>query len=81
VTTYVKLEGTNYDRVHSALITGDFFVTPPRVILDLEAALKGVQIDAIEITIEKFFQESRIDTLTVSPADFYASINSALQRR
>ena len=79
VTAYVKLEGVNHDRVHSVLITGDFFITPPRVILDLEAALKGVSTNDIEATIEKFFQESCIDTLTVSPADFYASIESALQ--
>jgi len=81
VTTYVRLEGVNRDRVQSVLITGDFFITPPRVILDLEAALKGVNIDEIEATIEQFFKDASIDTLSVSPADFYASMNSALQSR
>ena len=30
------------DRIGQALFTGDFFVTPPRVIFDLEARLRGV---------------------------------------
>jgi len=78
VTSYVKLEGANRDRVQSVLITGDFFVTPPRVILDLEAALRGTGLGDIDMTIEQFFRDANIDTLSVSPADFYASIKSAL---
>ncbi len=78
VTSYVKLEGANRDRLNSVLITGDFFVTPPRVILDLEAVLKGVGIGEIDAAIEQFFQRTEIDTLSVSPADFSRSIASAI---
>ena len=79
VTAYVKLEGVNLDRVQSVLITGDFFVTPPRIILDLESALKGAGIGDIDAIIERFFQDASIDTLSVSPSDFCNSIKAALQ--
>jgi len=79
VTSYVQLDGVNCDRVHTVLITGDFFVAPPRIILDLEAALKGVAIGEINATIEQFFRDASIDTLSVAPADFFHSIESALR--
>ncbi len=45
VTAYVRLEGpAGARRIREALLTGDFFVTPPRMIYDLEAALRGVAI-------------------------------------
>ena len=33
----IRLEGPHRDRIREALITGDFFITPPRVVFDLEA--------------------------------------------
>ncbi len=42
VTAHVRLEGPAGDRVREVLVTGDFFVTPPRTVFDLEAALRGV---------------------------------------
>lgn len=78
VTTYLKLDREQQDRIHTALITGDFFVTPPRVILDLEANLKGVQTCDIKNTIEDFFRNTNIDTLSVSQEDFIQSIELAL---
>jgi len=64
-----------------ALITGDFFVTPPRTIFDLEAALIGTRLEDVEKTIRKFFKRADIDTLSVSADDFIASINDALAKR
>ena len=32
-------------RIRQLLITGDFFVTPPRIVFDLEAALRGAYVD------------------------------------
>ena len=40
----IRLEGPHRDRIREALITGDFFVTPPRVVFDLEAALRGLDV-------------------------------------
>ena len=64
-----------------AVISGDFFVTPPRVVFDLESALAGVRLDEVEPAIEHFFESSDVDTLSVTPADFKASIANALEQR
>src|SRR5210317_157624 len=45
ITSYLRLEGPAQNRVRGALITGDFFITPPRVIFDLESHLRGVYLD------------------------------------
>ena len=53
-------------------------MTPPRVVFDLESALQGVRLDEVDPAIEQFFDETEVDTLSVSPADFKASIANAL---
>ena len=79
--SFVKLEGPTLGILQRALITGDFFVTPPRTIFDLEAALIGTRLEDVEKTIRKFFKRADIDTLSVSADDFIASINDALAKR
>ena len=78
VTTHVRLEGPGRDRVREVLITGDFFVTPPRTVLDLEAALRNVPVDQVGAAIERFFAQTKVGLLTVSPADFLVAIESAI---
>ena len=80
IDSFVKLEGPTRQILQRVLISGDFFVTPPRVVFDLEAALQGARLDEIEPAIEQFFAETEIDTLSVTPADFRASIVDALAR-
>lgn len=78
ITTYLRLEGPARARVGQALITGDFFIAPPRTVLDLEAALRGAYvIDAAGI-IERFFAERAIAALSAGPGDFRASLDAAL---
>ena len=81
INSYVKLEGPTLGIVQRALVTGDFFVTPPRVVFDLEAALAGTRIDDVEDTIRQFFDNSEIDMLSAEADDFIASINDALAKR
>jgi lipoate---protein ligase len=78
ITTYLRLEGPAQNRVREALLTGDFFVTPPRVIFDLESRLRGVFVDDLEAAVEDFFAGAGIEVLSVTPADFIASIRNAL---
>ena len=78
MTSYVRLEGPARKRIGMALITGDFFVAPPRTILDLEAALRGAYVEDAAGVIEQFFVEHPLSALTVTPADFRASIEAAL---
>lgn len=78
IRTYVRLEGPAQNRINSALITGDFFITPPRVIYDLEGALKGVFLDKVESTLNCFFKSAEIEVLSVNKEDFMQSLRSAL---
>jgi lipoate-protein ligase A len=81
VNSYVKLEGPTLGRLQRALITGDFFVTPPRVVFDLEAALAGTRLDDVETTVQNFFAETDIHMLSAGPEDFIASLQDALAKR
>ncbi len=78
IDAFVKLEGQRRDVLQRVLISGDFFVTPPRVVFDLEASLHGVKVDEIDDAIDEFFARTEVGTLSVSPADFRASIADAL---
>ncbi len=79
ITSYLRLEGPNQNRVRAALITGDFFVTPPRLIYDLESSLRGVYLDELGQAIGNFFDAAQVDMLSVSPQDFITSIENALK--
>jgi lipoate-protein ligase A len=81
INTYVKLEGPKLGIVQRALITGDFFVTPPRVVFDLEAALAGTRLEDVESAIRGFFDNTDIDMLSADADDFIASIEDALAKR
>ncbi len=78
VRSYVSLQGAGQQRFSSVLISGDFFVTPPRVVYDLEGALRGSAVADLEPTIVGFFERTSVDMLSVSPADFVSSIRAAL---
>jgi lipoate-protein ligase A len=79
VTAHVRLEGARNDRIREVLITGDFFVTPPRTIYDLEAALRNVEAASAGAAIERFFSTTQVGLLTVAPADFRAAVESAIR--
>jgi len=81
IDTFVKLEGPAQTMLQRVLISGDFFVTPPRVVFDLESALQGTPLNEVGAVIAKFFETTDVDTLSVTPADFKASIANALEQR
>jgi len=78
ITVYARLAGAQRDRIDRVLITGDFFVTPPRTIFDLEAALRDVPVGAAGAAVERFFGEARVGLLSASPADFRGAVEAAL---
>ena len=69
VTVFVRLEGPTSNRIREVLITGDFFVTPPRVILDLEASLRGIDRDGVGQAVDAFFEKTQVDALTLATED------------
>jgi len=78
ITSYVRLEGPARGRIGQVLVTGDFFVAPPRTVLDLEAALRGAYIADAGGIIERFFQEHPVAALSVGADDFRASLERAV---
>ena len=79
IKSYIRLEGPAQNRIRAALITGDFFIAPPRVIYDLEASLHGVYtLSNWKRPFRDFFDSVQIDVLSVSADDFIASIRNAV---
>ena len=70
ITVHLRMEGARQAHIREALVTGDFFVTPPRVVMDLEAALRGVEaVDAQAATL-RFFAAADVGILSAKPEDF-----------
>lgn len=81
VSAFVRVEGPPASRrIREVLITGDFFVTPPRLVFDLEACLRGVQVADAGAAVTAFFNSTKPDLLTISPDDFRLVVETALQR-
>lgn len=80
VSAFVRLEGEDgARRIREALITGDFFVNPPRLVYDLEAALRGAPVTEAGAAVDRFFAATRPDLLTIAPADFRQVIEDCLK--
>jgi lipoate-protein ligase A len=77
----IRLEGARRDRIREVLITGDFFVTPPRLVFDLEAALRGLPAPEAGRAVESFFARRPADFLSLGPGDFRRAIEMALGQR
>ncbi len=74
----VRLEGPNLELVREVLVTGDFFVTPTRLVFDLEASLRGLRTDEVGPAIDAFFAAGDFDLLALTPADFRGVVEAAL---
>jgi lipoate-protein ligase A len=77
----IRLEGPHRDRIREALITGDFFITPPRVVFDLEAALRGLNVAHAGEAVETLFGRTPTDFLSLCAGDFRQVIEMALRQR
>ncbi len=78
ITTYLRREGVGGRRIGQVLITGDFFVAPPRVVFDLESHLRGVEIEALGEVVDAFFAARSVGVLSVTAADFRRSLEAAV---
>ena len=76
---FVRLEGPRSNRLREVIFTGDIFVTPPRTLMDLEAHLRGVNIDALETQTEAFFANADVGLLSIQPSEFSAALMSAVR--
>lgn len=69
---------TNKNRVKQVWITGDFFVNPKRMVVDLEAALKDTAVADLRQNIHRFFDSYKVEMLMLSRDDIFNAINAAL---
>lgn len=67
-------------RIKSALFTGDFFLSPARAVLDLEARLKDVRFEMAKDEISRFFSEARPEALQIGADDFWLSLSGCLAK-
>ncbi|MBM3355541.1 MAG: lipoate--protein ligase family protein, partial [Betaproteobacteria bacterium] len=77
----VRLEGPARDRIREALITGDFFLSPPRALYDLEARLRGLTVCEAGEAVAAFFAESPCEMPGLSPLDFREAVEQALAQK
>jgi lipoate-protein ligase A len=65
-------------RIREALVSGDFFLSPPRARFDLEAALRGVGSAEAGAAVEAFFARGSCELVGLSPLDFREVVESAV---
>ncbi|WNJ98945.1 hypothetical protein L2D14_13815 [Thalassospiraceae bacterium LMO-JJ14] len=70
VTVYLRLH-RGQQRIQQVLITGDFFANPPRLVFDLEAALKDAPLENIGDTIDAVLADGGAITV---PGDALAGV-------
>ena len=79
VRAHIRLDGPRGDRVREILFTGDYFVTPPRVVFDLEAALRQSPTSALPQAIRTYFDSLPAGgMLSIGAEDFIAAAEAAI---
>ncbi|MEQ8234071.1 MAG: lipoate--protein ligase family protein [Gammaproteobacteria bacterium] len=79
VEVHLKLAGKP-PRIASIVISGDFFVTPPRVVFDLESALRDTPLAALEANVAAFLASAGVQTLSLAADDLIGAIRAAAER-
>ncbi len=74
ISAHLRLEDS---RIREVLFTGDFFVTPPRIIFDLEASLRGTAVADVDAHVAQFFNEAKVGLLSARSSDFAAAVGQA----
>jgi lipoate-protein ligase A len=77
----IRLEGPRRELIREMLLTGDFFVTPPRIIFDLEAAFRGLDVANAEHAVDEFFAHTPASFSSLELSDFRSVIGAALEQR
>ncbi|MGI9405299.1 MAG: lipoate--protein ligase family protein [Hyphomicrobiaceae bacterium] len=80
LTAYARLDGpSGAPRIREILLTGDFFITPPRTVLDLEASLRGVAVADAGEHVTNFFEQADVGMVSLSVDDFRSVIAETVQ--
>ncbi len=81
IEVHAKVSSGRYPLIESLVVSGDFFVTPPRVMLDLESALRHTPVAEVGHNAARFFSNSRTDLLSVALEDLLQTIIEAVDQR
>ncbi|MDX5333602.1 MAG: lipoate--protein ligase family protein [Gammaproteobacteria bacterium] len=65
-------------RLKQLWLTGDFFIKPRRLVVDLEAALRNTKIDELDANLDAFFADYGAEMLQLTRDDFAAVIRLAI---
>ena len=71
---------SNRNMIKQVMLTGDFFVNPKRMVLDLEGALKETPVAKFRETIHAFFEDSPVEMLRLTRDDFVDAVGAALDK-
>lgn len=77
----IRLEGPARDRIRETLLTGDFFIIPPRTLYDLEARLRGLPVADAGAAVEAFFAGHPSEIPGLSARDFREAVEQALAQK
>lgn len=79
VSAHLRIEGPQgAPRVREILFTGDYFVAPPRIVFDLEAALRQVALNGLGEAIRGYFGAlPSTGLLSIGAEDFIAAAEAA----
>jgi lipoate-protein ligase A len=69
---------TERQKLKQVWITGDFFVNPRRMVVDLESALRDTPLDKLEERVNAFFDEYPAEMLLLQRDDFIQAIRTAV---
>ena len=65
-------------RLKQLWLTGDFFVRPRRLVVDLEAALRNSKLDELDANLDKFFADYPAEMMMLTKEDFATVIRNAI---
>ena len=76
----LRLEGPARGRIREALISGDFFASPSRIVFDLEASLRGIEVAQAAEAVDAFFARTDCELGGLAPQDFREAVLGALSQ-
>ena len=71
--------GVEEGRLVGVKITGDFFMHPKAVIIDLEKALCDTPVEDLDEVVNRFFQDNDVTLFGVEADDFVKIVRLALE--
>ncbi|MBT7835184.1 MAG: alpha/beta fold hydrolase [Rhodospirillaceae bacterium] len=76
----IRVPDARRARIQDILLSGDFFITPPRAVFDLEARLRGAARGEVSDIITRMFDEGAVECLELAPADFCRTVDMAFRQ-